>query len=402
MTDYSTIDFSPLSALSDDEVVTHSFVRDIPLSGGKVLALVTLDNGRDHTRPNTFGPATLLELGETFDALTERAATRRDPRRRRRRASRSSSRPAPTSARSATSRTRDIAKQLAQLGHYVLGKQATLGVPSFVFINGLALGGGVEIRLNADYRTIDRSAAAFALPEVFLGLIPGWGGTYLLPNLIGIENALKVIIENPLKQNRMLKAAGRLRPRHRRRDLRLGELPRGLDQVGRRSSPVSHREAPERPGQARAHGQVGCRHRHRPQDAREPHRHRAEVAVRRARPAQGRQERHQGGVLRARGRRSRRPHRRRPAPGQHLRLQPRAEARQAPGRRARQDARQEGHEGRRDRRRLHGQPVRPAVRAPSAGARGHHRPRPGARRQGRRVHPRRDRQAAGEGPHLAG
>src|SRR6185295_12195561 len=67
------------------------------------------------------------------------------------------------------------------------------------------LGGGVELPLNADYRTIDSSVPALALPEVFLGLIPGWGGTYLLPNLIGIENALKVVIENPLKQNRMLK-----------------------------------------------------------------------------------------------------------------------------------------------------------------------------------------------------
>jgi 3-hydroxyacyl-CoA dehydrogenase/enoyl-CoA hydratase/carnithine racemase len=79
-------------------------------------------------------------------------------------------------------------------------------VPSFAFINGLALGGGVEVALAADYRTIDSSAAAVALPEVFLGIIPGWGGAYLLPNLIGIENALKVVIENPLKNNRTLKA----------------------------------------------------------------------------------------------------------------------------------------------------------------------------------------------------
>jgi 3-hydroxyacyl-CoA dehydrogenase/enoyl-CoA hydratase/carnithine racemase len=79
-------------------------------------------------------------------------------------------------------------------------------VPSFVFYNGLALGGGVEIGLNADYRTIDSTVPAFALPEVFLGIIPGWGGAWILPNLIGIENALEVIISNPLKNNRMLKA----------------------------------------------------------------------------------------------------------------------------------------------------------------------------------------------------
>ncbi|MCY7289376.1 MAG: enoyl-CoA hydratase/isomerase family protein, partial [Cryobacterium sp.] len=74
---------------------------------------------------------------------------------------------------------------------------------------GLALGGGLEIALNADYRTVDRTAPALALPEVFLGIIPGWGGAWLLPNLIGIENALKVIIENPLK-HRTLKAADAL------------------------------------------------------------------------------------------------------------------------------------------------------------------------------------------------
>src|SRR5690606_13966349 len=98
-----------------------------------------------------------------------------------------------------------VAKLIAQRGHHVLGKLSRLGVPSFAFVNGLALGGGVEIALNADYRTVDASAAAIALPEVFLGMIPGWGGAYLLPNLIGIENAIEVIISNPLKQNRTLK-----------------------------------------------------------------------------------------------------------------------------------------------------------------------------------------------------
>jgi predicted N-acetyltransferase YhbS len=38
--------YDELVAMSDDEVVTHSYVRDVPLSGGRTLALVTLDNGR--------------------------------------------------------------------------------------------------------------------------------------------------------------------------------------------------------------------------------------------------------------------------------------------------------------------------------------------------------------------
>lgn len=206
MTDYTTIDFDSLAALFDDEVVTHSFVRDIPLSGGRTLALVTLDNGRDHTRPNTLGPVSLLEYARTLDALKARAAAGEIH------AVAITGKPFILAAGADLSKVAEVpdkeaARKFGQLGHYALGKASELGVPSFVFINGLALGGGLEIALNADYRTVDASVPAVALPEVFLGLIPGWGGAYLLPNLIGIENALKVVIENPLKQNRMLKAA---------------------------------------------------------------------------------------------------------------------------------------------------------------------------------------------------
>jgi len=67
------------------------------------------------------------------------------------------------------------------------------------------MGGGVEIALHCTYRTISSGVPAVALPECFLGLVPGWGGTYLLPRLIGPSKALKVIIENALSQNRMLR-----------------------------------------------------------------------------------------------------------------------------------------------------------------------------------------------------
>ena len=206
MTDYSTIDFSPLVDISQDEVVTHSFVRDVTMPSGKLLALVTLDNGRDHTRPNTLGPLTLLELRDTLDGLRARAAAGEIA------AVALTGKPFILAAGADLSKVGDIpnrqvASLLPQLGHQVLGGLSDMGVPSFVFINGLALGGGLEIGLNANYRTVDLSAAGIGLPEVFLGLIPGWGGAYLLPNLIGIENALKVIIENPLKMNRMLRPA---------------------------------------------------------------------------------------------------------------------------------------------------------------------------------------------------
>jgi 3-hydroxyacyl-CoA dehydrogenase/enoyl-CoA hydratase/carnithine racemase len=93
---------------------------------------------------------------------------------------------------------------MAQLGHEVYATLANLGVPSFAFINGVALGGGLEIALQSTYRTVSAGAGALALPEAFLGLVPGWGGVYLLPRLIGPENAVKVMIENALNNNRTL------------------------------------------------------------------------------------------------------------------------------------------------------------------------------------------------------
>jgi 3-hydroxyacyl-CoA dehydrogenase/enoyl-CoA hydratase/carnithine racemase len=202
-TDYTAVDFSPLVDLFADEVVTHSLVRDVPLTDGRILALLTLDNGRDHTRPNTLGPLTLLEFSAALDDLAARALRGEIH------GVAVIGKPFILAAGADLSKvteipSREVGKLLAQLGHHALGKLGTLGVPSFVFINGLALGGGLEIALNADYRTVDKTAPAIALPEVFLGLIPGWGGSYLLPNLVGIENALKVIIENPLKNNRTL------------------------------------------------------------------------------------------------------------------------------------------------------------------------------------------------------
>lgn len=202
--DLDAASFDRLAALDPDEVVTHSYLRDIPMPSGRVIALLTLDNDRDHTRPSTLGPRTMLELAAALDALTARAAAGEIH------GVAITGKPFIFAAGADLSKVDQIpdraaAQEMARLGHWALGKLSTLGVPSFVFTNGLALGGGVEIGLNADYRTIDSSVPAFALPEVFLGIIPGWGGAWLLPNLIGIENALEVVISNPLKNNRMLK-----------------------------------------------------------------------------------------------------------------------------------------------------------------------------------------------------
>ena len=65
---------------------------------------------------------------------------------------------------------------------------------------------GLEIALHCDHRTIARSVRHVGTPEVFLGLFPAWGGTQLLPRLVGPAAAVKVVVTNPLRQNRMLDA----------------------------------------------------------------------------------------------------------------------------------------------------------------------------------------------------
>lgn len=205
----SAQDFNKLAALFPDEVVTHSYVQDIPLPGvdgapsAGTFALITLDNGLDHRRPSTLGPNTLVELGTVLEAQRDRAARGEIQ------GVGVTGKPFFLVAGADLSavkglKDREAGLWMAQLGHDVYSTLNNLGVPSFVFINGLALGGGLEIALNANYRTVSTGAGALALPEAFLGLVPGWGGVYLLPRLIGPANAVQVMIENALSNNRTL------------------------------------------------------------------------------------------------------------------------------------------------------------------------------------------------------
>lgn len=200
----SANDFQKLAALFPDEVVTHSYVQDIELpDGAGTFALITLDNGLDHSKPTTLGPNTLVELGGVLEALRDRAAKGEIV------GVGVTGKPyflvagADLSAVK-TLKEREQGLWMAQLGHEVYGTLVNLGVPSFAFINGLALGGGLEIALQSTYRTVSTGAGALALPEAFLGLVPGWGGVYILPRLIGPENAVQVMIGNALNNNKTL------------------------------------------------------------------------------------------------------------------------------------------------------------------------------------------------------
>ncbi len=202
------LDESVITSLFPGEIVTRALLRDVQLpDGAGTMALITLDNGHDHTRPNTFGPAGLIALRDALDEVAGRVTP--DAGERRIAAVGVTGKPFIFAAGAdlavpALIGSRDEALTVGRLGHDVFRRLGELSVPSFAFVNGAALGGGLELALHCTYRTISSGVTAVAFPECFLGLLPGWGGTYLLPRLIGPEPALKVIIENPLAQNRML------------------------------------------------------------------------------------------------------------------------------------------------------------------------------------------------------
>ncbi|MCZ7420169.1 MULTISPECIES: 3-hydroxyacyl-CoA dehydrogenase NAD-binding domain-containing protein [unclassified Micromonospora] len=190
-----------MSITAPNEVVTRALLRQVNVPGlDRPAALITLDNGFDHTKPNTFGPGGLTSLDEAISA-----ALAADP-----------------AFIAVTGKPyifcvgaditglpqladREQALEIGRLGHRVFARLKDSSVPTFAFVNGAAMGGGLELALHCHYRTLSAGATALALPEVSLGLIPGWGGTQLLPNLIGIPAATQVIIQNPLMQNKMLK-----------------------------------------------------------------------------------------------------------------------------------------------------------------------------------------------------
>ncbi|WP_029253535.1 3-hydroxyacyl-CoA dehydrogenase NAD-binding domain-containing protein [Paraoerskovia marina] len=179
------------------ERVTHSLVRDVALPGGTgTMALITMDNGLDHTKPSTLGPEGMAELTTALEGLKERAAAGEIV------AVGVTGKPYFLAAGAdltqvAAVTTHDDARELGRNGHRAYTLLGELGVPTFAFVNGLALGGGFELALNCTYRTVASDAGALALPETGLGLIPGWGGAYLVPRLIGVEKAVDVILTRP-------------------------------------------------------------------------------------------------------------------------------------------------------------------------------------------------------------
>ncbi|MBA2653884.1 MAG: enoyl-CoA hydratase/isomerase family protein [Gammaproteobacteria bacterium] len=96
-------------------------------------------------------------------------------------------------------KTADQAFKLIRQGQLVFDKLAVLPQPTVAMIDGFCLGGGLELALACKYRVADDSRhTKIGLPEVLLGIQPGWGGTIRLPLLIGAPNAMKLILSGKI------------------------------------------------------------------------------------------------------------------------------------------------------------------------------------------------------------
>jgi 3-hydroxyacyl-CoA dehydrogenase/enoyl-CoA hydratase/carnithine racemase len=179
------------------ETVFH--LRPVETAKGR-LALVTIDNGEDWTKPPSLGRSALAS-GQVLLAELEGGDWA---------AAVFTGKPlwfcAGADIDEFPQVTPETAAEGSRAGHELFLRIRALPFPTVAAINGACLGGGLELALHCSARTIATSVRHFGFPEVFLGLFPAWGGTQLTPRLIGPEAAVKVIVTNPLRQNRLLRA----------------------------------------------------------------------------------------------------------------------------------------------------------------------------------------------------
>ena len=165
------------------------------------VALVTIDNGEDHTKSTFFGRAALASLDRVLGELEQGDFA----------AAVFTGKPfffgAGADITEFPEITRERAIEGSRAGHELFGRLRALPFPTVAAINGACLGGGLELALHCRARTISSAVRHVGFPEVFLGIVPAWGGTQLVPRLVGVETAVKLIVTNPLRQNRLLGAA---------------------------------------------------------------------------------------------------------------------------------------------------------------------------------------------------
>jgi 3-hydroxyacyl-CoA dehydrogenase/enoyl-CoA hydratase/carnithine racemase len=171
------------------------------LNAAGSVALVTIDNGEDHRKPTTLGRSAFESAVRVLDDLERGDWT----------AAVFTGKPFVFCVGAdidefGKTRSADDARTGLRAGHELFGRIRALPFPTVAAINGAALGGGLELALHCTARTLASNVRHIGFPEVALSIIPAWGGTQLLPRLVGPEAAARVIVLNPLRQNRLLTA----------------------------------------------------------------------------------------------------------------------------------------------------------------------------------------------------
>lgn len=170
----------------------------ITLNRAGSIALVTIDNGEDHTVPTTLGRSAFESAGAVMEELEHGDWA----------AAVFTGKPFVFCVGADIDEFGRIEdpRDGIRAGHELFACIRALPFPTVAAINGACLGGGLELALHCDARTIASNVRHVGFPEVALSIVPGWGGTQLLPRLVGPGTAARVIVLNPLRQNRLLTA----------------------------------------------------------------------------------------------------------------------------------------------------------------------------------------------------
>ena len=168
--------------------------------------IVWLSFDKPGTSTNVLSRDTLVELGSHLEELDEVAAARsRDPLGEGRRVSS----PAPTSANSRSSTSAEQAFELVRAAQKIFDRLEALPCPTVAIINGFALGGGFELALACRYRVgVKSDKFSIGLPEVMLGIHPGFGGTVRAVRRAGVRTAMEMMLTGKTLRADKAKRAG--------------------------------------------------------------------------------------------------------------------------------------------------------------------------------------------------
>lgn len=163
------------------------------------IAILTMDNGEDHTRPNTFGAEALASLNDALDEVEAAEDLK---------GLMLTGKPfifaVGADLKQFQGMDTEEAREGGRRGHEAFARLQALPIPTLAAINGACMGGGLEIALHCDYRTLSTGAQVAAFPEVFLSIFPAWGGTQLAPRIVGAKNAIETIVNNSLNNNQVM------------------------------------------------------------------------------------------------------------------------------------------------------------------------------------------------------